>query len=41
MGVLQGLLVSPPASEMEAYAVSRQVNAPGVDTPGNILPIAS
>ena len=41
LGVLQGLLVSPPASEMEAYPVSRRVNAPGVDDPGNIIPIAS
>ncbi len=33
---LLSLLAPYPAAEMEAYAVSRQVNSPGTDTPANI-----
>ena len=33
------LLASYPADAMEAYAVSRQVNAPTVDDPGLIAPV--
>ncbi len=36
---LLSLLAPYPASEMEAYAVSRKVNAPGVNLPANIAPV--
>lgn len=37
---LQELLAPYPAGEMEAYAVSKSVNNPRVDTPQNVEPVA-
>jgi|ERR1039458_2367373 putative SOS response-associated peptidase YedK len=38
-GALLALLKQYPAEEMEFYPVSRDVNSPAVDVPGNIEPI--